>query len=408
MSKFASLPDIDLSSVDVYETSSSPELRSVKKKTSNQDDDDDDDDDDISDIEDDPKKSGKRTDTNASTSEIDKKGLEADEAMRRFQGSVEIGSGSSSERRGYDDKDVILKESPASRLQRLRIEAAELQEELSGQPNEDTQAEQGASTGTKSILDQLRALQSDLDKVGATGQEEQRWRDAKRLLDTLQTGEGASTAQDGDGNRAGPSANPTPSVTLSTFEERLTHLEKVVGSNSGVLEESQSLSRPLLPTLARLEHLSTMLTQPRHMDAISKRVKVLVSELDRVHESRQRLQQQSPDDSSTKDLDPISVSKLNDLYALSNRLQPLLPLAPQLLNRLRSLATLHSDSSRFSSTLTRLEEEQNELKADQQLLKDSMNAVENSLVENQKKFNTNLETVYQRLEEVQKRISQLS
>lgn len=192
-----------------------------------------------------------------------------------------------------------------------------------------------------------------------------------------------------------------------------------------ITSQTQSLPRPLLPTLARLEHISTLLSQPRHIDAISKRIKILVSELDRVYESRKKLAALPGNLSSTvatlndgksssgggedaaTPLDPITLSKLDDLFALSSRIQPLLPLTPSLLARLRSLASLHSSASQFSSSLDSLTNSQAELKSGQEEAKKALSSLEESMAGNAERVKGNLDVVMKRLEDLDKRFKAL-
>lgn len=194
-----------------------------------------------------------------------------------------------------------------------------------------------------------------------------------------------------------------------------------------------------MPTLSRLEHLSTLLTQPRHIDAISKRIKVLVSELDRVYESRRRIanlpggpqaaiaalvtsNNASGGDAAagasggdgtgnpksvTAPLDPITLSKLDDLFALSARVRPLLPLAPALLQRLRSLATLHASASGFAASLAAVEESQGQVRAGQEEMGKAMESLEESLKANDERLKGNLAAVMGRMEELEKRVAAL-
>lgn len=391
-SKFSTLPDVDTTAIDVYETSSSPEIkpapsRKAKKSTrSGAGNEDDDDDSDVSEGE--GLGSARRSKGVAplENAEIDVQGLDTLEAMRRFEGSVGVGG------RGGAKCIQSQVETPAARLRRLKREMSELEKEFKGAS--DTQ-EDGSSSGT--LVEQLRTLRTDLSRLGGEDthlDSDRRLAQAKRLLDTLQSQPPSSTTA----TSATPASSTiqTPAHILASYETRLSSLEHFLG---GTLDSS---TRPLLPTLTRLEQLATLLTQPRHIDAISKRVKVLVSELDRVQETRRKLG--TTDGDST---DPITSAKIQDLFALSTRLAPLVPVAPALLDRLRSLAALHSNASRFQGDLTALQTEQGEVKGSLQLFTDSLKQVELSLQDNQRRFAENLQGVMARIEELSRRVDAL-
>src|SRR5258705_379943 len=55
-----------------------------------------------------------------------------------------------------------------------------------------------------------------------------------------------------------------------------------------VLSQLSPLPPPLLPLLTRLNTQMTVLTQPRHIDAISRRLKLLLSDLERAHQQQQQ------------------------------------------------------------------------------------------------------------------------
>jgi len=53
--------------------------------------------------------------------------------------------------------------------------------------------------------------------------------------------------------------------------------------------QAAAFPAPLVTTLARVEHQLGLLTQPRHLDTVARRVKVLVSDLERIHDARRKL-----------------------------------------------------------------------------------------------------------------------
>ncbi|WAR56522.1 hypothetical protein PtB15_7B371 [Puccinia triticina] len=134
-----------------------------------------------------------------------------------------------------------------------------------------------------------------------------------------------------------------------------------------------SLPPPLLVTIAKLEHQLSLLTQPRHLDSISRRVKVIVTAASSPTPGPSPLPSPagSPSSPATKLLCPLprphqrprrhrpcapllpldALHKLDRLYSLLPRLEPLLPLVPHLLSRLRSLTHLHASADSFHARL---------------------------------------------------------
>ena len=203
----------------------------------------------------------------------------------------------------------------------------------------------------------------------------------------------------------------------------------------------------LLQTTTRLDHLLTLLAQPRHLDSISRRVKVLVSDLERIHDSRRKLGDTRPlnvalsggmtlstlspeggaasstpslaaaaaaassaarGDGSTTSLPPDALQKIDALFTLLPRLDPLVPLAPRLVARLRSLANLHASAAQFGESLAELKGQVAELDEGEQGLREVVQGLEKSFEENEARVKGNLEAMDRRVEEVLKRLDRLA
>ncbi|CAO3593976.1 unnamed protein product [Absidia cylindrospora] len=75
--------------------------------------------------------------------------------------------------------------------------------------------------------------------------------------------------------------------TVVEIDERIAKIEKLVGTSSGQGFDSippNFTTTSLLHSLSKLEQQITLLAQPRHLDTVARRIKVLNSELDRLHE----------------------------------------------------------------------------------------------------------------------------
>ncbi|KAI9442269.1 hypothetical protein H4582DRAFT_2109905 [Lactarius indigo] len=75
---------------------------------------------------------------------------------------------------------------------------------------------------------------------------------------------------------------------IAGMDRRVGDLEKLIGSASTSLDESSAMPTPLLPLLTRLNTQLTVLAQPRHLDNISRRLKLLLSDLDRLAAANQQ------------------------------------------------------------------------------------------------------------------------
>jgi nuclear migration protein JNM1 len=120
----------------------------------------------------------------------------------------------------------------------------------------------------------------------------------------------------------------------------------------------------------------TLLTQPRHIDSISRRLKLLLSDLDRAsaqnHSHRRHPSQPTAQTSQVQE----------QLLPLLSRLGPSLPHIPHILTRLRTLSALHTSAAEFQSTLDTLEQEQQKLHEALGELEGAVETVEKSLEDN--------------------------
>lgn len=201
--------------------------------------------------------------------------------------------------------------------------------------------------------------------------------------------------------------------------------------------QSRPLPPPLLATLARLEHQLHLLTQPRHLDTISRRVKTLVNDLERVHEARRKIGDTRPlnialssgitistgqpgllppgipgqahsaeagSGAQDTQLPPDALQKIDGLFNILPRIDPLLPLAPHLLTRLRSLTTLHESSLTFSKDVKESQTAVEQLKESEGFLKQLLDGLQESMNANQQVMTSNLEGLQGRIDQVLKRI----
>lgn len=154
--------------------------------------------------------------------------------------------------------------------------------------------------------------------------------------------------------------------------------------------------------ITRLNNQLTLLTQPRHIDSISRRLKLLLSDLDRASASqhhRRHPSQSSPASSST--------TTSETLLPLLTRLGPSLPHIPHILTRLRTLSSLHASAAEFQSTLESLEEEQRKTREALGDLSGAISGVETSLESNQKIVRGNVEGLEERVEMLLRKLQEV-
>ncbi len=153
-----------------------------------------------------------------------------------------------------------------------------------------------------------------------------------------------------------------------------------------------------------------LLTQPRHIDSISRRLKLLQAELERHGGSNKRQSvtlggskeaKESNNSAAPPDIVPA------DLAPILHRLSPLLPTIPHLLQRLRTLSALHTSASNFSANISMLEEEQKRVHTNLGELTEAVKAVEASIGENASRVDGNLKSMEARVDELMARLAAL-
>ena len=213
--------------------------------------------------------------------------------------------------------------------------------------------------------------------------------------------------------------------SIVEMDRRVGELEKVVGSSSAALDEVPSkivaqikLSRinnthysqaspippPLLPLVTRLNTQLNLLTQPRHIDSISRRLKLLLSDLDRASASQHHSHRRHPSQSSPSS-QPSQIQE--QLLPLLTRLGPSLPLIPHILTRLRTLSALHTSAGEFQDTLEGLEEEQKKTREALGELEAAVETVERSLEENRGVVRGNVGGLEGRVDVLLRRLEEL-
>ncbi|KAF4620407.1 hypothetical protein D9613_000582 [Agrocybe pediades] len=386
-SKYADLPDID-TAPDVYETEDIEPLSQVVNGDSSDDD---------SGM---PSRSAKsRVDPN-SREELDYSNLMgADEASKKFR-RAEHRTARTRAYYAYPpsptspsselEPSTVSRPTPLSqRLRSLQAELVALENEVADPSNPlllKEREEQNLDPGE--LIRGLVDVRTRLDKIkkGREGR--------ARLVGTI-LGEGSEQASTEDRHLVKDHSEPpaatkvqpkTEIQTMVELDQRVGELEQIVGSSNTTLDEASPLPSPLLPLITRLNTQLTLLTQPRHVDSIARRLKLLLSDLERASIAQQQAHKRHPSQTNA----PLPPAMHDQLFPLLTRLGPLLPHIPHILTRLRTLSTLHTSATAFQSTLEDLEEEQRKTRSGLLELQRAVETVENSLQENRDVVKNNI------------------
>lgn len=154
----------------------------------------------------------------------------------------------------------------------------------------------------------------------------------------------------------------------------------------------------------RLNNQLTILTQPRHIDSISRRLKLLLSDLDRASAAQHQIHRRHP---SQPNAPPPPPGLQEQIFPLLSRLGPLLPHIPHILTRLRTLSALHSSATEFHTTLEDLVEEQKKSRNALLELEKAVETVETSLNENREVVKNNVSGLEERVNSLLGRLEDL-
>ncbi|KAI6157446.1 Dynamitin-domain-containing protein [Pisolithus tinctorius] len=191
--------------------------------------------------------------------------------------------------------------------------------------------------------------------------------------------------------------------SITEMDKRVGELEKLIGSVNVTLDETTPLTPPLLPMLMRLNNQLTLLTQPRHIDSVSRRLKLLLSDLERASTNQAQKRQ-----NGLQDTPPGSTPAQDAVLPLLSRLAPSLPHIPHILTRLRTLSSLHGSATDFQSTVAALEEEQKRTREALDALKTAVEGVESSLEANRTTVAGNVSNLDGRVDDLLNRLNLLS
>lgn len=390
--------------------------------------------------------------------------LDADEARTRFLPSGErdpnFSSRISSKRKSYrsssrkrrkdgpeinglingieisSDEEV---ESLERKLARLRKEVAEVKGEFEQRRVKQDDSVTKEPQHEAESLDTLSRVLESLDPPNVDGGAGAASRLTKRLMVTNPPG---TSTESGDGLGSRPAqqvgASSTYTVTyapayheehtlskISDFDSRLSLIEAALGLDAIPLPtQDRSPSKAILPAMDILdEQLATLSTSTDvSLDKVSHKVRQLTQDAEKLEQARKaaKAAQEALSPSSenfpssnppTKDTDVLhdteQRSKINALYGTLSTIESLAPLLPSVLDRLRSLRSLHADAAMSSETLANLEARQEDTKQELQGWREGLEKVEKAMKQGEQTVRGNTETVEGWVKELEERMRKI-
>ncbi|CAE6473121.1 unnamed protein product [Rhizoctonia solani] len=372
--KYANLPDIDLEGHDVYET---PDVAPSPTEVE-------------SDEENDTRVRGNIA-RRPGQDELDNEPLPTTDASGRFFRHAERRARRQRELYSYPDSSYSSSRSPSpsrsnlplpQRIELMKSELAQLEAEASEMDRKDEPTE---------LIRELSDMRGRLTGIGSR----------TRLINAMANSKRKEKAKP-------ESDSPTKNVGQQSeiaraeggvvdMDRRIAQLEKLIGASGTSLDESSPLPQPLLPHLTRISTLLTLLAQPRHIDSISRRLKLLLTDLERYNASAAPSAPGAP-------LPPA----LAELAPLLQRLAPHITTIPAVLARLRTLSALHASAAGFGDAVSGLEEDQRRLRAGLADLEEAVKGLEDSITDNSGTITRNVEGLEARIASLEERLAGLS
>lgn len=236
-------------------------------------------------------------------------------------------------------------------------------------------------------------------------------------------------------------------VQAADFDRRLALLERSIGIGIGSAAlpgmDGGALPRAIMPTLETLQRQVTTLADAStaSLDGISRRVRALTQEVDELAQSRKAAKaahealvqagvQTSPQSSSGAGVvtpvaagtaaagsattaagaggDPDDqVAKINALYGMLPTIESMTPLLPPLLDRLRSLQTIHADAALASELLDDLEQRQVDTAAEVGQWREGLEKIEAAMRESEATMGKNMQVMDGWVKELEGRLDKV-
>ncbi|KAI1320368.1 Dynactin subunit 2 [Mortierella claussenii] len=428
-SKYSTLPDID-TQPDVYETTEDTTERGARAQGMD----------------------GKDYESDEEREDIDRSAISVRDAAARFKNCVVDNSSAdfsdrlnkrkkamyrtfvrrpNLESSEYEilPKEMILQETPIQKLRRLMYEVKELGQEAELNSKQATDLAVG-EISHKDLISHVKALEYDLSEIGQTLGEGtatgalsnegliKQTDTGKRLLQQLQamklSASAAGDATEDAGQKSAASADVGSDGKTVTYElyyspenarlhtatktaelaERLAVLEKAVGSTP--MQSGTSL----VGTIEKLEQHMGILFQPRQLEQLSRRLKAVMGEMERVQELQGK-------DSAATGISADAENKINTLFELVDKIDPLVSLAPVLVTRLKGLKGLHAEAAIFSDSIKMISSEQTKISEELKGLDTVSIKLQESLKDNDAAIQRNIELIDGRVSQLAERVQRL-
>ncbi|KAK6330184.1 hypothetical protein TWF730_004680 [Orbilia blumenaviensis] len=212
---------------------------------------------------------------------------------------------------------------------------------------------------------------------------------------------------------------------VAEFDSRITLLERLLGISSAQSLASIPTNFAIISSLETLTQQLTVLTNTSasSLDAAARRVKSLASDAEKLTEARKAAKAALESRRAAGEEEAViagtlpegpsylsdaeNEAKVNALYGTLDTIDRLSPLLPAVLDRLRSLRSVHGEAARSMQTLEMVEKRQEEMQIEITKWKEALEKVETAVGENEKTVGGNMQQVEQWVRVLEEKVRQL-
>ncbi|KAJ1979764.1 hypothetical protein H4R35_001388 [Dimargaris xerosporica] len=345
--------------------------------------------------------------------------------------------------------EATFQETPVQRLRRLLFETQELAEELQSTVSDDGGGNSSLAGAQRrrlpptsaELLTQVHSLQQELSQLSTQLSQNAagifKTRPGKDLVSHLALLQGHTAPTDSSAaaestttvapKTTGTTTAALPPELVGQLERRVAELETLLGQGATTLgltaAASASLPAPIDPgvgpqgvlaTMRLLEAKISILAQPRHLESLSRRAKTLTQEFDALTAARDKSQQAAMANATAGEtttignaIDDEALDKINHLFNLVGKIDPLVETTPTLVTRLQSLQSLHREATLYTQTLRQCSADQTRIGDEMNTLRDIATQLQGNIKDNTATIEANMASLDQRIEALAQRMANL-
>ncbi|KAJ2763103.1 hypothetical protein H4S06_000283 [Coemansia sp. BCRC 34490] len=339
--------------------------------------------------------------------------------------SIEVRSGGAA---GGLSHPMLVNETPEQRLRRLVYETQELEQQLAANATDSSVA---SSKQNVALMELVAGLNADLaqlsDKTRSAGSglvPQALWQRLEAAApagadgNKMEVDEAGDAVEGGTQGKARMRSRNTGTASMDAeegvgqMEARIAALERTLGSAHS-LPKDPSVGHALIDTVSRLRKQIEILADPHRVDAIHRRVKQALVDMDRL-EAAANAQTQGSSSTDTagasgaQTMDPAVAKRIDETYEKLVGIDTLIELVPATARRLQSLAKLHAQASDVVARIGGIESEQQSIGEELGIIKDIAAGLKTSMADNATVLKDNMRHLDTRIGSLNDRLSALA